>query len=284
MSTTKLTPKSTLPLLHPTNASIPILGYGTCQAKTCTASALYALKSGYTHLDTAQIYRNEAETGAAIAASPIPPSQLFVCSKLWEDQYSRAAALSSVRKSCAALNLTTIDLYLLHTPRPGPTARHQSWLGLQDAQSHGLVRTLGVSNWSPAHFEHLMSQPDVRVFPAVNQVEFHPWQQQKRIMDYCRSKGVVVVAYSPLAQGTRLKDPVILKVAEKVGKTPAQVVLRWCLQKGVVVIPKSDKEDRIEENKALFDFDLDHGDMQAIDGLDEGQKGDVGEWDPFAWD
>lgn len=283
-TTTKLTSTSTLPLSHPAGAKIPVLGFGTCQSAACTESALLALKHGYTHLDTAQIYQNESETGAAILQSPISVSDLFVCSKLWEDQFSRSGALSSVQQSCRKLNLDTIDLYLLHVPRPGPEARYQAWLGLQDAQAKGLVKTLGVSNWAPKHFDMLMAHDDVTVFPAVNQVEFHPWQQQREIRTWCREKDVVVVAYSPLTQGTRLGDPVIGEVAKKVGRTPAQVVLRWCLQSGVVVIPKSDKESRIVENRGLFDFELDEEDMKKIDALDEGQKANVGEWDPFAWE
>ncbi|KAL8243571.1 hypothetical protein R6Q59_009829 [Mikania micrantha] len=284
MTTNTLTSKSTLPLSHPSNAAIPILGFGTCASQTCTYSALTALESGYRHLDTAQIYHNESETGAAITQSQIPPSSLYICSKLWEDQYTRAGALESVRNSCKKLNVPCLDLYLLHVPRPGPEARYQAWLGLQDAQREGLVKTLGVSNWASRHVEMLMEREGVEVFPAVNQVEFHPWQQQREIVEWCKAKGVVVVAYSPLTQGRRLGDPVVKQVCERVGRTPAQVVLRWCLQKGIVVIPKSDKKERIVENMKLFDFELGKEEMEMLDRLDEGQKGNVGEWDPFAWE
>jgi diketogulonate reductase-like aldo/keto reductase len=263
---------------------IPVFGFGTCASEACTPSALAALKNGYIHIDTAQIYRNEAETGRAIAESQIPHSKIFVCSKLWEDEYGRAEALDGVKKSLGKLGLDEIDLYLLHTPRPGQVARTESWLGLQDAVSQGLVRTIGVSNWAPKHFEMLMKEEGVTTFPAVNQIEFHPWQQQKEIVKYCREKGIVVVAYSPLTQGKRLGDPTIGKLAKKYGKTPAQVVLRWCLQKDIVIIPKSDKEHRIIENKGIFDWRLEKEDEEVIDGLDEGQKANIGEWDPFAWD
>ena len=278
----ELTKTSTLPLNS--GFSIPVLGFGTCQSATCTSSALAALQNGYIHLDTAQIYKNETETGAAIAQSKVPHSQLFVCSKLWEDMYGRDGALDGVAQSRKKLGLDTIDLYLLHTPRPGRKARHESWLGLQDAVAKGWVKTIGVSNWAPKHIEQLMKEEGVHIKPAVNQIEFHPWNQQREIRKWCMENMVVVVAYSPLTQGQRLGDPVIIKAAEKYGKTPAQIVLRWCLQRNVVIIPKSDKESRIIENSGVFGWELKDEDLDRIDALDEGQKGNVGEWDPSAWD
>lgn len=273
---------STLPLSDGT--SIPQFGFGTCASATCTQSALWALEHGYVHLDTAQIYKNEAETGQAIAQSGIPHDKIFVCSKLWEDMYTRQGAIDGVEASLKKLGLKQIDLYLIHNPRPGPKARHEAWLGLQDCVGKGWVKSIGVSNWSPAHIEQLMKEDGVKIQPAVNQIEFHPWQQQRELIKYCKEKGIVVVAYSPLTQGRRLGDKVIVHMAEKYGRTPAQIVLRWCLQKGIVVIPKSDKESRIVENKGIFGWELDPEDMEVIDGLDEGQKGNVGEWDPYAYD
>jgi len=277
-----ITLTSTLPLNS--GISIPQFGFGTCASATCTASALAALKNGYIHLDTAQIYKNEAETGKAISESAIPHDRIFVCSKLWEDMYTRQGALDGVESSLKKLGLKSIDLYLLHTPRPGPKARLESWLGLQDAVERGWVKSIGVSNWAPRHIKQLMQQPDVKILPAVNQIEFHPWQQQRELLKYCRDKGIVVVAYSPLTQGRRLGDATIIGIAREYEKTPAQVVLRWCLQKGVVIIPKSDKESRIIENKGIFDWELKEKDVKLIDGLDEGQQGNVGEWDPYAWE
>jgi diketogulonate reductase-like aldo/keto reductase len=235
-------------------------------------------------LDTAQIYKNESETGAAISQSNIPPSELFICSKLWEDMYTRSGALQGVEGSLKKLGLDSIDLYLLHNPRPGPAARKEAWLGLQDAVEKGLVKSIGVSNWAPKHIDQLMKEEGVYIFPAVNQVEFHPWNQQREIAKYCQEKGIVMVAYSPLTQGRRLKDATIAQLAEKYGKTPAQIVLRWCLQRGVVVIPKSDREERIVENKGIFGWELSSEDCKIIEGLDEGQKGNVGEWDPIAYE
>jgi len=278
----KFSINSTLPLNDGT--SIPQFGFGTCASATCTQSALWALQNGYVHLDTAQIYKNEAETGAAIAQSKIAHDKIFVCSKLWEDMYTRQGAIEGVEGSLKKLGLKQIDLYLIHNPRPGPKARYETWLGLQDCVEKGWVRSIGVSNWSPAHIEQLMNEEGVRILPAVNQVEFHPWQQQRKLMKYCKDKGIVVVAYSPLTQGKRLGDKVIVQLAEKYGRTPAQIVLRWCLQKETVIIPKSDTESRIVENKGIFDWVLKPEDVEVIDGLDEGQTGNVGEWDPYAYE
>ncbi|KAK5047895.1 hypothetical protein LTR84_006083 [Exophiala bonariae] len=263
---------------------IPILGFGTCASATCTQSAVAAIRNSYIHLDTAQIYQNEAETGAAIAESQMEHSKLFVCSKLWEDMYTREGALAGVEGSLKKLGLQSIDLYLLHTPRPGRRARTQAWLGLQDAVEKGLVRSIGVSNWAPKHIEQLIAEDGVYIHPAVDQVELHPWNQQREIVEYCRSKNVVVVAYSPLTQGQRLNDETIVKLARKYGKTPAQIVLRWGIQKGFVVIPKSDKEARIIENKQIFGWEISNEDIATINSLDEGQKANLGEWDPHAWD
>ena len=278
--TTSIT--STIPL-NDGNA-IPQFGFGTCANANSAESSLWALKHGYVHLDSAQIYKNEAETGKAIAESGISHDKIFVCSKLWEDMYTRQGAIDGVEGSLKKLGLKTIDLYLIHNPRPGRKARHESWLGLQDCVEKGLVKSIGVSNWAPKHVEQLMKEDGVKILPAVNQIEFHPWQQQRELQKYCTEQGIVVVAYSPLTQGRRLSDATIAKLAERYGKSPAQIVLRWCLQKGVVIIPKSDKEHRIVENTGIFDWQLKSEDVEIIDGLDEGQKGNCGEWDPYAYE
>lgn len=281
---TELPKIESFPLGDGTKSSIPTFGFGTCGAATATQSALYALQSGYRHLDTAQIYFNEAETGAAIAQSKVPREQLFICSKLWEDMYGREAALRGVEQSLQKLGCGYIDLYLLHTPRPGPKARLESWLGLQEAVEKGWVKSIGVSNWAPRHVEELVAHPDVKIKPVVNQIEFHPWQQQRELRKYCAEKGIVVVAYSPIAQGKRLGDEAVKKLAAKYGRSPAQVVLRWVLQKGVVAIPKSDREMRITENLGALGWEMEKEDVEALDALDEGQKGNQGEWDPYAWE
>jgi diketogulonate reductase-like aldo/keto reductase len=285
--TSSLTLHSTV-ILPSGKGQIPRLGLGVCASEACTPSCVSALKAGYLHLDTAQIYKNERETGEGIRQylSQNPSAKredLFVCSKLWEtgtppnSTFSRESAIKGVESSLQLLGLEYIDLYLLHTPRPGPKCRHDGYLGLQDMLTAGKVEAIGVSNWAPRHIEELMTHPDIDVLPAVNQVEYHPWNQQMEIYDYCKKKGVVMVAYSPLTQGRRLGDEVIKGIAEKHGKTAAQVVLRWILQRGVVTIPKSDRETRIRENADIFDFELDEEDMGKIAKLDEGQKANIGE-------
>lgn len=298
---------------------IPVLGLGVCVSAKCEQSVISALEAGYRHIDTAQLYFNEKETGSAVskflAQNPtVKRSDIFVCSKLWDvdlsrsdmpktwdefvgganwpvnsleaghTSFSREEATKGVDRSLKTCGLDHIDLYLLHNPRPGQKPRLEAWLGLQDALKAGKVKAIGVSNWTPAHIDQIMAHPDVDTLPAVNQIEFQPWNQQRVIVDYCRQKGIRVVAYSPLTQGKRLGDPTIGKIAAKNKKTPAQVVLRWCLQLGVVVIPKSDRDERIIENKGLFGWELDEEDMNEIAKLDEGQKGNLGDWDPFAWE
>jgi diketogulonate reductase-like aldo/keto reductase len=289
-STSTLTPALTLHSTVPLpsgKGQIPRLGLGVCASAACTPSCVSALKAGYLHLDTAQIYNNERETGEGIRQylSQNPSAKredLFICSKLWEtgtppnSTFSRESAIKGVESSLQQLGLEYIDLYLLHTPRPGPKCRHDGYLGLQDMLKAGKVKAIGVSNWAPRHIEELMSHPDVNVLPAVNQVESHPWNQQKEIYDYCKKKGIVMMAYSPLTQGRRLGDEVVKAIAEKHGKTAAQVVLRWILQRGVVTIPKSDRESRIKENADIFDFELDDEDVGKIANLDEGQKANIG--------
>ena len=285
-STSPLTLHSTVPLPSGTG-HIPRLGLGVCASAACTHSCVSALKAGYLHLDTAQIYHNQRETGEGIRQylSQTPPAKrqdLFICSKLWEtgtppnSTFSRESAIKGVESSLSLLGLEYIDLYLLHTPRPGPKCRLEGYLGLQDMLRAGKVKAIGVSNWAPRHIEELMAQPGVEVLPAVNQVEYHPWNQQKEIYEYCKKKGIVMVAYSPLTQGRRLGDGVIKGIAERHSKSAAQVILRWILQRGVVTIPKSDRESRIKENADIFDFELDEEDMGKIANLDEGQKANIG--------
>ncbi|KAK6529274.1 hypothetical protein TWF281_008453 [Arthrobotrys megalospora] len=257
-----------------------------------------------------------------LGANPsLSRSDIFICSKLWEvdltlpgmpptfesmahpppdgngawkttaqrlgfTTYTKEGAIEGFNRSLEAMGpgIDYIDLYLLHNPRPGPTARLQAWLGLQEIVNEGKAKAIGVSNWSKRHIEELIAHPEVNITPAVNQIEFHPWCQHKALVEYCKEKGIVVVAYSPLTQGTRLKDPVVVDIADKYGKTAAQVVLRWCLQRGVVVIPKSDREERIKENSELWGWELAEEDVERITALDEGISGKLGEWDPDAWE
>ena len=203
-------------------------------------------------------------------------------SKVWDNKHTRQASLNAVSESLKLLQLDYIDLYLVHNPRSGPEGRHAAWLGLQDALREQKVKSIGVSNFTPGHFEALKKNNDVIVKPTVNQIEFHPWNQQKKIVEYCKKEGIAVQAYSPLTQGQKLGDPVIAEVAKKHGKTSAQVVLRWVIQQGVIAIPKSENPGRIRENAAIYDFELDDEDLAKIATLDKGQAGNIGMWNP--WD
>ena len=202
-------------------------------------------------------------------------------SKVWDDKHTREQTLNAVTESLALMKLESIDLYLIHNPRSGPTGRQQAWLGLQDALREKKVRSIGVSNFTPRHIQSLMASDGVTVKPSVNQIEFHPWNQQKAIVEYCKREGIAVQAYSPLTRGLKLGDPVIAEVAQKHGKTAAQVVLRWVLQQDVIAIPKSENPRRIKENAAIYDFHLDEEDLSKIAKLDAGHQGNIGDWDPW---
>ena len=218
----------------------------------------------------------------AIKATKLPRSSLYITSKVWHPKHTRSGAYDAVLESLSALQTPYIDLYLLHNPSSGPEGRHQAWLGLQRAVSEGKVKTIGVSNFTPSHITQLLQASGVTIPPAINQIEMHPWNQQKEIVAYCRKEGIAVQAYTPIAKGSRLQDEVIQKVAGKYGKSGAQVVLRWMVEQDVVVIPKSENPGRIRENAGLWDFGLDEEDRRAIAGLDRGMEGNVGMWDPFA--
>ena len=181
------------------------------------------------------------------------------------------------------MQLDYIDLYLIHNPRSGPEGRHQTWLALQEAQKAGKIKSIGVSNFKPDHIEILMKSEGVDTWPAANQIEMHPWDQQKEIRAYCKEKGIAVQAFSPLSVGKNLGDPIIDQISKKHGKTPAQVILRWHLQQDVIAIPKSENPGRIKENATLYDFALDQEDLDAIDKLDKGQDGNITGWNPWKW-
>ena len=202
-------------------------------------------------------------------------------SKVWDNEHTKQGSLDAVSDSLKRMQLDYIDLYLIHNPRSGSNGRHQAWLGLQDALKEGKVKSIGVSNFTPGHIQSLMKSADVTVKPALNQIEFHPWNQQKEIVEYCKSQAIAVQAYSPLTNKKNLGDPVIGEVAKKHGRTAAQIILRWVLQQGVIAIPKSENPGRIKENASIYDFYLDDKDLAKISMLNQGMKGNVGDWDPW---
>ena len=247
---------------------MPVLGLGVWQAasgkETRTAVAT-ALQVGYRLIDTAKMYANERDVGAAVRQSGIPRDEIFVTTKLWNSDHGYESALRAFERSRRELALDYIDLYLIHWPVPG--LRDESWKAFAKLHEEGLARSIGVSNYTIRHLEEML--PSASVAPSVNQVEFHPFLYQKELLEFCREQQIQPEAYSPLARGRRLTHRVIIEIAAKYNRTPAQILIRWSLQHGLVVIPKSVRPDRIRENAAVFDFDLKRDDMDRLDSLDE---------------
>ncbi len=265
---------ATVPLL--TGARIPQVGLGVWQSPSggVTRDAVAtALRLGYRHVDTARIYGNEADVGAGLRESGVPRAQVFVTTKLWNADQGYDSALRAFDASLERLGLEYVDLYLLHWPVAGK--RRDSWRALERLHAEKRARALGVSNYLRPHLEEVLSH--AQVVPAVNQIELSPFLQRREAVDLCRDKGIVVEAYSPLTHGARLDHPVVVAEAKRAGRTAAQVLLRWGVQKGFVVLPKSTREARIRENAALFDFALDADAMGRLDALEEGLA--TG-WDP----
>jgi diketogulonate reductase-like aldo/keto reductase len=232
-----------------------------------------AVRLGYRHIDTAKDYGNEEDVGIALRESGVPRDELFVTTKLWNDDQGYDEALRAFDASVARLGMEVVDLYLLHWPVPGK--RLDSWRALERLLAEGRVRAIGVSNFMPHHLDELLAR--AQVVPAVNQIELSPFLQHRPTREVCARHGIVVEAYSPLTKGRRLGHPTVVEVARQVGRTPAQVLLRWAVQHGLVVLPKSVQPARIAENLALFDFELPPETMARLDGLEEGL---VTSWDP----
>jgi diketogulonate reductase-like aldo/keto reductase len=268
---------STIPSLPlRTGAQIPQVGLGVWQAAkgaTTREAVASALAHGYRHVDTARIYGNERDVGEAIRASDVPRSEVFVTTKLWNEDQGYDSALRAFDASLGRLGLDYVDLYLIHWPVAGK--RKDSWRALERLFEEKKARAIGVSNFLVPHLEELFAV--AKIAPAVNQIELHPFLQRRDTVALCAEKGIVVEAYSPLTRGKRLGHPAVVEIAKKTGKTPAQVLLRWGAQHGFVVLPKSVHEARIVENAALFDFTLDAAAMVKLDGLEEGLA--TG-WDP----
>jgi diketogulonate reductase-like aldo/keto reductase len=243
---------------------MPVLGLGVWQmaaGRETEQAVEWALEAGYRHIDTASMYRNEASVGAALRRSGLPREDVFVTTKLMPGRPSAARELD---KSLTRLALDYVDLYLIHWPLPLANAR--MWRQLESLEERGRARAIGVSNFGRDRLAKLIGSA-TRV-PAVNQVQFSPYHYRRRLLDYCNDQGVLFEAYSPLARGRGLDDPTITAVAERVGRTPAQVMLRWAIQHETVVIPKSNRQNHIRSNAQLFDFELTNTDMHDLDALD----------------
>ena len=253
-------------------AEIPQLGFGVFQVPPPQTAevTLRALEVGYRHIDTASAYENEAEVGQALRASGLAREDVFVTTKCFNDDHGFETAKRACRASLDRLELEFVDLYLIHWPVPQHDRYVETWRAFIELQEEGLARSIGVSNFQPAHLHRLVEETGVT--PAVNQVELHPRFQQAGLWREHADLGIVTEAWSPLAQGEVLDDPAIGEIAEAHDKTAAQVVIRWHLQIGNVVIPKSVTQERIEANLDVFDFELDEGQLEAIEELDQAER------------
>ena len=241
---------------------MPIFGLGVWQmseGEETEQSVLWALEAGYRLIDTARLYGNEASVGNAVRKSRIPREEIFVTTKLSPTDFFKVRA--AFQRSLDKLGLGYIDLYLIHWPIP--LMKSSIWKHLEKIYVEGLVHSIGVSNYNVTQLEALLSTANTA--PAVNQVQFHSFSYKKELLDFCKSKNIVLQGYSPLARGKRINDPIITDMARKYNRTPAQVMIRWSLQKGVVPIPKSSHRNRIIENANVFDFQLGDNDMKLLD-------------------
>ncbi|KAA1419829.1 aldo/keto reductase [Mumia zhuanghuii] len=252
--------------------TMPQIGFGVFQvpgAET-TAAVSSALEAGYRSIDTAAAYRNETGVGQALAQSGLARDDLFVTTKLWNTDQGRDNARPALEASLERLGLDRVDLYLIHWPAPGRGLFAETWEAFEELRASGLTRSIGVSNFLPEHLDAIIALGGP--VPAVNQIEVHPELQQRSVQDAGALHGIVTEAWSPLAQAGVLGDPVVAEIAAAHGRTPAQVVLRWHLEQGRVVIPKSVTPSRIAENLAITDFTLTSDEVTRIDGLEAGRR------------
>jgi 2,5-diketo-D-gluconate reductase A len=252
--------------------AIPQLGFGVFQVPAADTQAVVeeALAVGYRHIDTASSYGNEEGVGAAIAASDIPREEIFVTTKLGNSEHGHDSTLHACAGSLERLGLEQVDLYLIHWPLPAEDLYMDTWRAFEALKIEGRARSIGVSNFRVEELERLQREADHQ--PTVNQIELHPYLQQPELHEWHAEHGVATEAWSPIAQGAALEDPTIATIAAHHERTPAQVILRWHVQLGNVVIPKSATPARIRENFELFDFELSEDDMAAIAGLDRGER------------
>jgi diketogulonate reductase-like aldo/keto reductase len=243
--------------------SIPTVGLGVWQVADgaeCENAVRWALEAGYRHIDTAQAYGNEASVGRALRDSGVPREEVFITTKFYPARTDPAA---EAEKSLERLGIDQIDLYIIHWPQKGPT---WAWPGMEAARERGYTRSIGVSNFSVAEVEQVMGVANTP--PVVNQVQFSPFEYRRELLEASTSHGVAIEAYSPLGTGRHLDNATVGQIAERLSRTPAQVLIRWCLQRDTIVIPKSTHRDRIEENMQVFDFTLSDEDMAELDALD----------------
>jgi 2,5-diketo-D-gluconate reductase A len=242
---------------------LPRLGLGVWQVPDgpeCENAVRWALELGYRHIDTAQAYGNEASVGRALKASGVPREEVFLTTKFYP---ARRDPEAEIEQSLRRLEVDRVDLYIVHWPQGGPT---WAWPGMERAQERGYARSIGVSNFSVGELEEVMAVATSR--PVVNQVQFSPFEYRRRLLEACTRHSVAVEAYSPLGTGRHLSHPTVHEIAQRTGRSAAQVLLRWCWQRDTVMIPKSTHRERIEENAQIFDFELSGEAMAALDALD----------------
>jgi diketogulonate reductase-like aldo/keto reductase len=243
--------------------TIPLLGFGVWQVpdgRECEDAVRWALEAGYRHIDTAQAYGNEASVGRAVRDSGLAREDVFITTKFYPKATDPEVA---AQRSLERLGVDFVDLYIIHWPAGGAT---WAWDGMQRAHERGYARSIGVSNFSVAELEELRAVADTP--PAVNQVQFSPFEYRRKLLDACEQRQVVVEAYSPLGTGRHLGDQAVADIADRLGRTPAQILIRWALQHQLVVLPKSTHRERIEQNAQVFDFTLSDEDTAALDRLD----------------
>jgi diketogulonate reductase-like aldo/keto reductase len=257
---------------------MPIFGLGLYEAEASPRTVRLvklAVNEGYRLFDTAQLYGNEYETGRGLKSSRIPRDQLFITTKLYTTANGRSQVLHSFRESLERLMVDYVDLYLIHAPQGGHVL--EAYDTLLELQSKGRIRSVGVSNFGVQHLEAIRRSG--RPLPTVNQIELHPFTQQRPVVDYCRRHNIALMAYSPLARGTALNDPFVLQLARKYRRTPAQILLRWSLQNNFIAIPKTNQPARLRENFQVFDFRLSNSDMQQLTQYGYQREARSG-WDP----
>jgi diketogulonate reductase-like aldo/keto reductase len=261
MSTDRMTADSVRPLAD--GNQIPLLGLGVWQvpnAQECVDAVRWALELGYRHIDTAQAYGNEESVGQGLRESEVSRDAVFITTKFYP---GHSDPVAEAEKSLRRLGVDQVDLYIIHWPQAGPT---WAWAGMERARELGYTRSIGVSNFSVDELDQVIAAGDVP--PVVDQVEFSPFEFRRGLLEACEERQVALEAYSPLGTGRHLDHPTIRQIADAHGKTPAQILLRWCIERAIPVIPKSTHRERIEENAQIFDFSLSEEDIAALDGLD----------------
>src|SRR3989344_541730 len=256
------------------DVKIPIIGLGTYQIKNGKEfedAVIWALENGYKHIDTATIYGNESSIGNAIKKSRVQRDEIFITTKLWNSDHNDPQR--ALDKSLKNLRSSYIDLYLIHWPVE--KVRNETWKILGKLMKEGKCKAIGVSNFTIKHLNEILKSTNV--VPVINQVEFSPYLYQKDLLEFCNSRNIYLEAYSPLTKGRKLVDKKLVEIARNYRKTPAQVLIRWCLQHNVIVIPKSSKKDRIKENINVFDFNISKEHMELLDNLNEDYRTS---WDP----